>query len=218
MKPFAIKDCALLVRMSGLPPAYNLRDLRERIAVCADDVLYHHFCETPLRPTFDNPDYRNDFAVWTRKCLGDRMLAERLGIVDPYAFESTAQLRAATLDLIEERLAELTPWVPTVRPGREFFFLEATTVVFDTGEQIPHPLAMPHAIRKMNDGSVFFHFLESRRRHPVGVDDFSAWLQETGDEFHPYIEAIGAIDFYFLTLKQLRAEIHRVLTEIEVMR
>ena len=32
MTPFVVKDCALLTRMSGLPPAINLRELRERIA------------------------------------------------------------------------------------------------------------------------------------------------------------------------------------------
>jgi hypothetical protein len=34
--------------MSGLPPAFNLRELRDRIATCTNDVLYHHFCETTL--------------------------------------------------------------------------------------------------------------------------------------------------------------------------
>ena len=63
----------------------DLRELRERIAVCGENVLFHHFCETTLRGTFDNPDYRNDFAVWSKLYLGDRVLAERLGILDPYA-------------------------------------------------------------------------------------------------------------------------------------
>src|SRR4030042_189085 len=83
MTLFEIKDCALLIRMSGLPPAMNLRELRDRIASCGENVLYHHFCETTLRPTFDDPDYRNDFAVWSKLYLGDRGLAERLGVLAP---------------------------------------------------------------------------------------------------------------------------------------
>jgi hypothetical protein len=55
MSPFEIKDCALLTRMSGLPPAVNLRELRERIAACSPDVLYHHFCDTLLAPSIDYP-------------------------------------------------------------------------------------------------------------------------------------------------------------------
>jgi len=57
MNPFEIKDCALLRRMSGLPPAVNLRELRERIVACSPDVLYHHFCDTQLAPSSDYPDY-----------------------------------------------------------------------------------------------------------------------------------------------------------------
>ena len=87
MTTFEVKDCALLTRMSGLPPAFNLRELRTP-SRCGENVLFHHFCETTLRGSFDNPDYRNDFAVWSKLYLEDRVLAERLGIMDPYAFPS----------------------------------------------------------------------------------------------------------------------------------
>jgi len=43
MKPFVVMDCVLLTRMSGLPEAASLRELRERLAVCGENVLYHHF-------------------------------------------------------------------------------------------------------------------------------------------------------------------------------
>lgn len=131
MTPFVIQDCSLLIRMSGLLPAANLRELRDRIAACSENVLFHHFFETLLRPTFDNPDYRNDFAVWAKLYLDDRVLAERLGILDPYSYASLEELRNVVLGLIDERLKELT-LVPRARPGDEFFFQEATTVVFDT--------------------------------------------------------------------------------------
>jgi hypothetical protein len=59
MSEFEIKDCSLLIRMSGLPSAVNLRELRDRISACSADVLYHHFCETPLSPSFDYPATRS---------------------------------------------------------------------------------------------------------------------------------------------------------------
>ncbi|MGE5189322.1 MAG: DUF5752 family protein [Gemmatimonadota bacterium] len=214
MIPFEIKDCALLTRMSGLLPAVNLRELRDRVAVCSENVLYHHFCETPLRVSFDNPDYRNDFAVWVKLYLGDRVLAERLGILDPYSFPSFEDLRAEVLDLLDERLSELV-MVPWARPGDEFSFMEATTVVFGTGETIPHPRDLAAAIRGMTNGSVYYHFLEARRRPPVGVDDFSAWLGHEGDTYAHYVRALGTIDYYFHTLTHLRADILRALAEAE---
>ena len=84
MRHFEIRDCSLLTRMSGLPAAINLRELRDRLAVCSPNVLYHHFCETQMVTSFDNPDYRNDFAVWVKLHLGDRVLAEQLGIAGPW--------------------------------------------------------------------------------------------------------------------------------------
>lgn len=210
MKEFAVKDCALLVRMSGLPPAINLRELRERVAVADENVLYHHYFETPLRHTFDDPFYRNDFAVWASLRLRDPALAERLGIVDPYAFESIEALRASTLEIIDDRLSEAVT-VPWAGPGEEFFFTEAITVVFDTGEKIRHPRELPAAIRRMTNGSIYFHFLEARRREPRGVDDFSAWFSESAEEFAEHRAALGAIDFYFSSLAQIREALAQAL-------
>ena len=215
MTLFEVKDCALLTRMSGLPPAFNLRELRERIAVCGENVLFHHFCETTLRGTFDNPDYRNDFAVWSKLYLGDRVLGERLGILDPYAFPSLGDLRTATLEVLDERLSELT-MIPWARPGDEFFFSEATTVVFSAGIRFTQPSRLGAFIRKMTNGSVYFHFLEARRRPPLRKDDFTAWLMEDEEANRPYIQALASIDFYFHTLVHLRHELGRVLNEVKV--
>lgn len=206
MSVFEIKDCVLLSLMSGMPPAFNLRELRDRIAACSHDVLYHHFCETTLVASFDYPDYRNDFAVWASKHLGDKVLAERLGILDPYSHSSMEDLRVEVLDVIDERLSELA-MVPWARPGHEFHFMKATTIVFDTGERIRQPEQLLPAIRRMSNGSIYFHLLEARRRPPVGSDDFAAWLAAFGPAWHPYVEALRGLDFYFSTLSELKLQL-----------
>src|SRR3990172_4383288 len=196
MPPFEVRDCALLVRMSGLPPAMNLRELRDRIAICGEKVIYHHFCETTLRPMFDDPDYRNDFAVWSKLYLGDRVLAERLGVLDPYFFGGMEELRAVVLEIIDDRFGELT-MVPWVRSGDEFLFRQSTTVVFDTGVRIEDPRDLHRAIQGMTNGSVYYHFLEALRRPPFGKDDFSSWLLDGGEGFEPYLRILGSIDYQF---------------------
>lgn len=206
MPVFEIKDCVLLSLMSGMPPAFNLRELRDRIAACTNDVLYHHFCETPLVASFDYPDFRNDFAVWASKRLGDKVLAERLGIFDPYSYGSIEDLRGEVLDVIDERLSELT-MVPWARQGHEFYFMKATTIIFDTGERIHQPEDLLTAIQRMSTGSIYFHFLEARRRPPVGCDDFAAWLPAFGADWQPYIDALRELDFYFSTLSQLKEQL-----------
>lgn len=214
MTPFKVKDCALLVRMSGLPPAINLRELRERLAACSENVLFHHFCEPLLRPAFDHPDYRNDFAVWAKLYLADRVLAERLGILDPFSMNSLEELRAVTLDIIDERLSEMV-MIPSAAPGDAFYFLEATTVVFDTGERFTNPRELAPAIGKMTNGSVYYHFLEARRRTPAGRDDFSAWLREEERKNAKYIRTLDSIDFYFHSLSNLKEELVAALEKVE---
>jgi len=172
-------------------------------------VLYHHFCETPLVPSFDNPDYRNDFAAWALLQLGDRVLAEQLGIINPYIFPDLEKLREQVLEILDERLSEVL-FVPSCQSGGEFFFTEAVTVVFDTGKRITSPKALPEAIGTMTNGSIYYHFFEARRREPVGVDDFSAWLDGfPGQE--AWCRALQTVDFVFFTLPELRGELVRVL-------
>jgi hypothetical protein len=203
MNDFIVRDCTLLARMSGIRDAANLRELRERVATCGENVLYHHFCETLLRPSFDYPDYHNDFAVWAKLYLDDRVLAERLGILDPYSIGSLEDLRGTMLDILDERLSEL-PMNPAVTKGNEFFFLEATTVVFDTGDVIEEPSQLPAKIRDMTNGSIFYHFIEARRRTPDRLDDFSEWLSRFGAAGAGFANVLGSIDFSFLTLGEMK--------------
>lgn len=206
MGPFQIKDCALVVRMADVTPAYNLRELHDRVRSCLPDSIYHHFCETPLRPTFDDPDFRNDFAVWSHRALNDDILAERLGILDPYDFKDMEELRQVVLDIIDDRLSEITH-VPWAKTGQELHFLQALTVVFDTGRWIEDPVELPQAISQMTTSSLYYHFLEARRRVEGRLDDFTAWLKDWNDRGKPLIESFSVVDFYFLSLRELQTEL-----------
>ncbi len=206
--PFRVKDCTLITRMAGVTAAVNLRELRERLLTCPEACLFHHFAETLVRPSFDDPEFRNDFAVWSSYTLRDRVLAERLGVINPYALGSLKDLREAVTDVIDERISEL-PYVLSVPKGDEFMFMQATTIVFDTDLTIKTPRGLVKAISAMSTSAVYYHFIEARRRTPNGVDDFSAWLHEFGDEHDDLIKAFRGIDFYYLTLRELKNAIIR---------
>ncbi|MBN1383161.1 MAG: hypothetical protein JXA41_15960 [Deltaproteobacteria bacterium] len=210
MAPFMVMDCTLLIKMSGLPPAFNIRDLRNRIAICRPEVIYHHFCENLLAPTFDYPDFRNDFAVWVKRRLEDNLLAEQLGLIDPYEFDSMEDLRSFTLDIIDEHIACLHT-INTINPGHEFFLKEAVTVVFETGKILADPSELTKVIPVMTNGSIYYHFLEARRRNDSRMDDFSIWLELFGETWKDKISSLRSIDFIFYTLTELKQEIFRVL-------
>jgi hypothetical protein len=67
----------------------------------------------------------------------------------------------------------------------------------------------------MTNGSVYYHFLEARRRTPAGKDDFSAWLKAEERKNAKYIRALDSIDFYFHSLSNLKEEIIAALEKVE---
>src|SRR5215475_9883646 len=119
--PFVIKDCAALALALGRS-ARNLRELREGVAQVPIGSIYHHFFHTLLRPSFDDPEYRNDFALWTRRQLRDIQLAERLDVVDPIDYEDFERLRTYLLQVIDSRLGEIER-LPWAMAGSRFHFL-----------------------------------------------------------------------------------------------
>ncbi len=206
--PFEVRDCALITRMAGIETAINLRELRERVAVCPVECLFHHFCETQIRPTFDDPEFSNDFAVWSARNLRDRVLAERLGVINPYTFESLEELREAVLEIIDDHLSML-PYIPWVPRGEDFRFMAATTVVFNADKFLETPEDLLNELPHLSDSSIYYHFIEARRRTENRTDDFSAWLEGFGKGCEELINALGKIDFYYLPLRVLKETIIR---------
>ncbi|HUV31458.1 MAG TPA: DUF5752 family protein [Acidobacteriota bacterium] len=201
--PFEIKDCTLVSRMAGVDTALNLRELRERLLLCPVECLFHHFCETVIRPSFDDPEYRNDFAIWASRGLRDRVLAERLGIINPYVLPDLETLRTMVVDLIDERLSEVQH-IPWVQKGDDFRFMQAVTVVFNTNRKLFSPQDLRRKLPRLSLSSIYYHFVEARRRIPDHQDDFTAWLSGFGEGTEALIGALRGIDFYFLTLPELK--------------
>lgn len=200
---FRIKDCALITRMAGISSVMNLRELHERLQVCPLEALYHHFCETQIRPSFDDPEFRNDFAVWASRHFGDRVLAERLGMLNPYAYGSLPALKERLLEIVEERISENPQgaWYPA---KEEFRFMQAATVIFDTGQTLDSAADLLTAIPMLSASSVYYHFVEARRRTVGRLDDFSVWLKDLSEETQALEQAFAGIDFYFLNLRELK--------------
>ena len=211
-KPFSIKDCDLMALATGLL-AQNLRELRDRVAQAEGQSLYYHFFGGLLRPTFDDPDYRNDFAIWADRFLRDNRLAERLGMLDPLQYRDIEDLRYALLDVLEERLAEEGETFPWAKSGQEFYFLTAQVVVFDTGLRVQDPHELAALFSKLSTGTVFFHFIEARRRVPGGKDDFTFWMEGLDDGYGDLCRRLAQVDYYYGSLTMLRDELTRVFQE-----
>lgn len=200
-EPFRVLDCSL-VRWATGRVCTNLRELLEAVRVVPDAVLEHHMMRYALEDYFELYESPNDLARWCWTSLGDLILGEQLGLIDPYQQPSIAALRGVVVNLIEDRLwgMERVPWS---RPGLELHLVESRLVAFDTGERIFSPAALYEAIERMSVGSLFFHVHEARRRTAGQTDDFSLWLEQRGAE-PALVARLRAIDFYFFNLSQLR--------------
>ena len=206
--PFAVKDCSLVALATGVK-AQNLRELRDGVNNVPLSCLYYHFWGGSLRPSFDDPQFHNDFAIWSHYALHDDTLAERLAIVDPTQYDTLDGLRQDVLEIIEERLEEIErpAWV---RSDQQFHFIRSQIVVFDTRSLIEQPEDLRAVAPNMSVGSVFYHFIDARRRDPFILDDFRSWLGGFGDTYSELCRRLASVDPYFQSLRELRVQLSEI--------
>jgi Family of unknown function (DUF5752) len=209
--PFVIKDCALAAIATGRR-AQNLRELRDHLQVVHPGCLYFHFWGRLLRPTFDDPEYNNDFASWAQHALHDTRLAEELGVIDPADFPDVEALRLELIDVIETRLDE-TEFLTWAKRDQQFHFIRAQTVVFDTGRTIDDPRHLAAVVPTLSLGSIYFHAIDARRREPQRIDDFRVWLTDLDAGYEQLLQRLAEVDPYYLALGELRAQLATIFSE-----
>ncbi len=208
---FRVKDCALAALATG-ERAQNLKELRDKLTTVDPASIYYHFWGTLLRPVFDDPRYNNDFAIWVFDALHDQPLAERLGVLDPVDFYDMEELRRELLDIIDEELdlIEVLPWTPR---ESQFHFMRSQIVVFDSQLTVIDPAGLAGAVSAMSVGSVFYHFVDARRRTPGGIDDFRTWLQGLPGDYSAACDRLAQVDPFFRSLVEIREELFEALLE-----
>jgi len=208
-QPFVVRDCALVVLAAGIS-AQNLRELRDGLRRADPDSIYHHFWGRLLQPLFDEPEYNNDFASWAYRALNDKAVAERLSVIDPTDYEDIEALRDELVEIVEMRLdeSEFPSWA---QADQQFHFLRSQIVVFDTGVRVDEPHQLATVVPAIGEGSVFYHFIDARRRTEDRTDDLCGWLAGYGKEYDPLIEQLSEIDPYFSSLHYIRKMLTRVL-------
>lgn len=202
---FTIKDCALVVLATGRK-ARLLQELRSELAAIDTASIYHHFWGNLLQPRFDEREYNNDFAAWVRHGIHDVVLAERLAMLSPVTCDGLDLLRQSIIELIDQRLDEVEHLFWS-RATTQFEFLRSQIVVFDTARRLQQPQELATVITALSTSSIFYHFIDARRRTGEHRDDFSDWLAAFGDEFTPLCEQLAGVDPYFGSLSELRQQL-----------
>jgi hypothetical protein len=208
---FGLKDCTISAIATG-EQASSLLELRDLLTFVDVRCIFHHFWADLLRPKFIHPEFHNDFARWAHYGLRDNYLAERLGVIDPTDFLDLEQLRSHLIEIIESRIDEHDFFVWT-RLQEPFYFMRSIIVVFDTSRSMQHPEELPQTVASLTPSSIFYHFIDARRRTPKQVDDFTVWLESFGDTYKELIVKIRAVDPYFLKLTELKNKLYEVVSE-----
>ena len=206
VNPFAVTDCALVVIATG-EKAQNLRELYDRLNRMKDPgLMYFHFWDGLLRPDFVDPEYQNDFAAWAFRHLHDQHLAEKLSILNPGNFKTMDDLRHAMIRIIEDRMDEID-FDPRIDADQAFYFMRSQIVIFDTRTRIQRPEELGRLMPDLALGSIFYHFVDARRRTKSGRNDFTEWLRAWGDAYAELAQEFAQIDPYFKTLLEMREQL-----------
>jgi Family of unknown function (DUF5752) len=149
----------------------------------------------------------NDFASWVRHSLRDEKLAEQLAVLDPVSFNSLEELRYHLLERIDDRLdeSEYLRWSHATQRGLNLFAHRLWSLIRE--KKVSEPREMSDLIPRMSVSSIFYHFIDARRRTQDKVDDFRQWLAFFGDAHQPLIDQLTGIDPYFSTLVELRQQV-----------
>jgi hypothetical protein len=208
--PLKLRDCAQVAVATGRW-AGSLRELREHLQTSEEASIYHHFWGRLLLPQFDEPEYNNDFASWAHRSLHDKTLAERLSAINPTNFAGIEDLRGELVDAVEQRLdeSELLSWR---QADHGFYFMRAQMVVFDTRWHLQRPEELSEVLEHVSEGTIFYHFIDARRRTEQRRDDLSLWLEGWGERYAPLAGALHAVDPYFSSLLGLR---QRLINTVE---
>ena len=209
IKPFEFKQCISIVKSTG-KSAKNLGELRTLISKAGDEPIFHHTHQYFLKGHI--LEYTNDFAEWAGVILEERALAERLSCIDPYILKSVSEVRKELLREIDSFVCEC-PETRDVVSGNEFYLNETVTLVFSVGVTAKNLAEFLVAVEHIDEGSIYYHFFDSRVRLGEGVvDDFSRWI-EHGLDHKELADRVRSIDPFMHSIESIRAHITEVIEE-----
>ena len=99
--PFHFIGCLELREMLGRKAA----DLQQLMAIIEEaplDSIYYHTHSYFLRYEHGPTLFPSDFATWAAVSVRDRVVSERLGLIDPFEFKDLESLRAQIVSTIDD--------------------------------------------------------------------------------------------------------------------
>jgi len=193
----------------------NARDeqqLLEAIEEIPLDSLSYHTQSFFLRHTYIAGPYPNDFATWAAIQVRDRVLGEKLGILNPYDFENLEALRTEIVNIIDEHLCQLQI-IPRVIYGEPFHFMQSRIIEVPTGLEARSLTEFRKILATVDTSAVYYHNFEAILRLGRKMGDFALWIEEQLN-LPELAQKISKVDFYMTSLESIRHRIINLCDEV----
>jgi len=209
--PFFFTGCWELREMVGRS-ARDEQQLLEAIEEIPLDSLSYHTHSFFLRHAYIAGPYPNDFATWAAIQVRDRVLGEKLGILDPYDFENLEALRAEIVSILDEHLSQLQI-IPRVIYGEPFYFMQSRIIKVPTGLEARTLKEFRKILATVDISAVYYHNFEAMLRLGRRMGDFALWIEE---QLHlpELAQKISRLDFYMTSLESIRHRIIKLCDEV----
>lgn len=177
--PFRFISCMELRESLG-KRAQDVQRLLEFIEEVPADSIYFHTHSYYLRHPYTQELYPNDFATWVARHAQDRILGERLGVVDPFDFNDIEAVRAELLGIISDHLDHVRAPIST-SVAEPFEFIRSHVIEVDLYIEVATLQQFRDELSHVEIGAVYNHICEARMRKRRPSGDFAEWLSaETG--------------------------------------
>ena len=174
--PFHFLGCWELREMLGRR-AYDERELLEQLEEVPLDSIYYHTHTCLLRQRTQQAGYPNDFATWAAIQVRDRVLGEKLGIIDPQDASDVESLRVEVVSLIDDHLSQIGS-VPRVIFGEPFYFMQSRVLEVPTGHKVRTLREFRDVLGRLDVTVVYMHVVEAHGRRGRRRNDFAVWIEE----------------------------------------
>lgn len=207
-QPFRFFTRLSLTLMTGIK-AKDLKELLEHLKTVPESVVYQHTHRFLRQHQYLVPEPPNDFAYWVTHMVLDEELGERLAAINTVRFHSLDDLRQAIVSAIEDHLGRY-PDLHPVPPGKEFHFMSAIRFSMPTQYEAHNLAEFLRCLEKVTVSSLYLHIFEAKMRAPLGINDFTQWLQTQLSE-KTLADRVSDMDPYRQTLEGLRSNIIRLV-------
>jgi len=202
--PFRFVGCIELLENLGVK-AQDERELLEFLRQVPAGSVFYHTCGYFLRYRIFVGPYVNDFAAWTAVHLGDRVLGERLAVVDPFDFADLEQLREELVSIVSDHLGHLRA-PPGVDDGEPFHFVQSHVVEIPTGLEARTLAEFRDRLAEVEASAIYYHTVLARARLGRGAGDFAGWLRGSLGR-DDLAAAVERTDPYLSSLERVRSRL-----------